>query len=74
MKCHICKKGETAAGFATITLERGGSTIVFKQVPAQICSTCGEQYVDDATTRQLLEQAEAAIKQGVQVDVRSFAA
>ena len=74
MKCVICKHGETAAGTATVTLERGGSTIVFKQVPAQVCGNCGEQYVDEAVTRRLLEQAQAAVEDGVQVDVRSFAA
>lgn len=74
MKCVICKHGETAAGTATITLERGGTTIVFKQVPAQVCGNCGEQYVDEAVTRQLLQQAQDAVDRGVQVDVRSFAA
>lgn len=74
MKCVICKHGETAAGTATVTLERGGTTIVFKDVPAQICGNCGEQYVDEAVTRQLLQQAQTAVDSGVQVDVRSFAA
>lgn len=74
MKCVICKHGETAAGTATVTLERGGTTIVFKDVPAEVCGNCGERYVDEAVTRQLLQQAQAAVENGVQVDVRSFAA
>ncbi|MGH7938508.1 MAG: type II toxin-antitoxin system MqsA family antitoxin, partial [Bryobacteraceae bacterium] len=43
MKCTICKKGETAPGTATVTLERGGLTLVVKDVPAQICDNCGEE-------------------------------
>jgi hypothetical protein len=48
-------------------------TLVFKGVPAQICRNCGEAYVDQATTRRLLQDAEKAAGSGVQVDVRKFA-
>lgn len=74
MKCMICKQGETQPGAVTVTLERGGTTLVFKNVPAQVCANCGEAYVDDATTERLLEVAEAALKAGVQVEVREFVA
>lgn len=37
MKCVICKHGETRPGKTTVTLERGGATIVVKGVPAWIC-------------------------------------
>jgi YgiT-type zinc finger domain-containing protein len=74
MKCVICKHGETQPGTATITLERGGATLVFKSVPALVCDNCGEEYVDEQTTAQLLQQAEAAARSGVQVEVRSYVA
>ncbi len=74
MKCVICKQGTTAAGVVTVTLERGSMTLVFKNVPAQVCANCGEAYVDEATTAQLLDAAEAALKAGVQVEVREFVA
>ena len=74
MKCVICKKGETAPGFTTVTLVRDASTIVFKQVPAEICSTCGEVYIDGEVSRRLLQDAEIAASAGIQVEVRSFAA
>ncbi len=57
MKCVICKHGETIKGTTTITLERGSSTLVFKDVPAQICDNCGEKYVDHQTTQTLLKKA-----------------
>ena len=74
MKCVICKHGETRDGTTTVTLERGGATLVIKSVPAQICDNCGEAYVDEVTTRQLLGIADEALRMGVQVDVREFAA
>ncbi|MBZ0292952.1 MAG: type II toxin-antitoxin system MqsA family antitoxin [Anaerolineae bacterium] len=72
MKCVICKHGETRPGMVTVTLERNGSTLVFKNVPAQVCENCGEAYVDEATTEQLLRSAEAAVTAGVQVEIREF--
>jgi len=74
MKCVICKHGETRPGKTTVTLERGGATLVVRGVPARICGNCGEAYVDQEITRQLLGTAEEALRAGVQVDVREFAA
>jgi len=72
MKCVICKHGETTEGTTTITLERGTSTIVFKDVPAKICDNCGEKYVDDKITKDLLKKANELIKNGTEVDIRKF--
>ncbi|MBI4537405.1 MAG: type II toxin-antitoxin system MqsA family antitoxin [candidate division NC10 bacterium] len=73
MKCVICKQGETQAGTATVTFERNGMTLVIRHVPANICSNCGEEYVDETTTAQLLEAAEKAIEVGGQLHIREFA-
>lgn len=74
MKCVICKQGETRPGTVTVTLERSETTLVFKHVPAQVCENCGDAYVDEATTEQLLTAVEAAVQAGVQVEVRAFVA
>ena len=74
MKCAICKQGETQRGTATITLEREKTTLVFKDVPADVCAVCGEEYIDEATTSKLLKAAEEAARSGVQVDVREYKA
>lgn len=73
MKCVICKNGETRPGKVTVTLERGGTTLVIKAVPAQVCANCEEEYVDESVTAQLLKTAEEAARAGVQVDVREYA-
>lgn len=72
MKCVICKYGETTNGTTTITLERDTSTIVFKDVPALICDNCGEKYVEENTTKDLLQKANELIKNGTEVDIRKF--
>jgi YgiT-type zinc finger domain-containing protein len=70
----ICRHGEVRPGTTTITLERGTATLVVKGVPARVCQTCGEEYVDEATTLHLLDAVAAAERAGVQVEVRQFAA
>lgn len=74
MKCVICKNGETQPGKTTVTLERGGTTLVVKGVPAKVCDNCGEVYVDEEVTRGLTHAATEALRAGVQVDVREFVA
>lgn len=72
MNCVICKHGKTSFGKTTVTLEREQLTVVFKNIPAEICQNCGEEYLDDTITKKLLKTAEEAANSGVQVDVRQF--
>ena len=72
MKCLICKHGETKPGTTTVTLEKGNATIVFKEVPAQVCDNCGEKYIDEAITKDLLNKAREIVKNGVMVDIRKY--
>lgn len=74
MKCVICRVGETEPGTTSVLLERDKTTLVFKNVPAEVCQNCGEGYLDEDTTDRLLQLAEEAIKSGVQVDIRQYLA
>ncbi|GJL62551.1 MAG: hypothetical protein NPIRA04_12050 [Nitrospirales bacterium] len=73
MKCVICKHGVTQSGQVTVTLQRDGTTLVIKNVPADICSNCGEEYVAEDTTTHLLKTAESIAHAGVEVDIREYA-
>ena len=64
MKCVIREVGETKLGTATITLERDGTIIVIKSVPADVCQVCGEAYTDQEVTRNLLRMAEEEAQNG----------
>ena len=74
MKCVVCKKGETKPDKTTVTLDRDGSTVVFRGVPANVCTNCGEAYVDGAITAKLLDSAETAVRSGIQVEIRQYSA
>ena len=74
MRCVVCKQGETREGTATITLERNGMILVFKNVPAEVCEVCGEEYIAEETTARLLLAAEEAARAGVQVGIRESVA
>ncbi len=74
MKCIVCKQADTQPGTTTVTLERNGATLVFKDVPAEVCPNCGEDYVDEAVTRALMQSAEDMVASGAQVDIRKYAA
>ena len=74
MKCVICKQGETRSGMTTVTLERGGVTLIFKHVPADVCENCGEAYVEENVSARLLQTAEEAARSGVLVDIREYMA
>ena len=68
------KKGETKAGTATVALDKDGATLVFKGVPARVCTNCGEEYVDENITASLLRSAAEAAQSGIQVEVRQYTA
>ena len=74
MICVICRQDEVRSGKATVVFEREGTTVVIKGVPARICGNCGEEYVDELVTRELLQIASAAAVAGVQVEVREYVA
>ncbi len=57
-----------------MTLQRGETVVILKQVPADVCDNCGEYYLSSEVTAQVLEKAEAAVKSGAEVEILRFAA
>ena len=74
MKCAMCKHGKTAPGQVTVTLQRGDCVVITKGVPAEVCENCGEHYLDENVSEQLLQRAEVAAKKGTEVEIIKFAA
>ena len=74
MKCAICGLADTRQGTATVTLEREGSTVVLKQVPALVCPNCGEEYISDSVSQRLMAIAEEVVHRGKTLDVREYMA
>jgi YgiT-type zinc finger domain-containing protein len=73
-KCSLCNHGEAHGGRATLMLERADSVIVLKNVPAEICDNCGEQYFTPEVLDEAMQQANAAIARGAVLEVIKFAA
>lgn len=69
MECEICKNGTTEKGNVTVTLDRGGSIIAIKKVPAEICNNCGEYYLSAEITSEVKKKAEEAFNKGVEIEV-----
>jgi YgiT-type zinc finger domain-containing protein len=59
---------------ATVSLQRGESIIVIKGVPADVCDNCGEYYLSESNTANVLKLAETAVKNGAEVELLRYAA
>jgi len=65
MNCVICRQPEIAEGFTSIAFERDEVTLVINSVPAQICRNCGEAYLDENISIQLLGLVEEIVEEGI---------
>lgn len=74
MTCLLCKHGQTQSGHTTMTLERDGATVVVKRVPALVCDTCGEAYLEEEVVERLFHDADEAVARGAEVEVRQYVA
>ena len=74
MKCTFCKQGTTKPGNVIVTLSRGNTVVVIKNVPAEVCENCSEYFLSEKTTEQVLSSAEDAVKKGAEVEILRYAA
>jgi YgiT-type zinc finger domain-containing protein len=74
MTCVICKTGRTQPGVTTVTLQRGNSVIVIKEVPAQICEDCGEYYLAEPEAQKVYALAEGAAQRNAELEILHYAA
>lgn len=74
MTCVICRHGETRDGRTTVTLERQATTVIIKDVPAEICENCSEYYLSEVVTEAVMARAEQAVASGAEVQILRFAA
>ena len=69
MKCVICKTGTTVKGKTNTMFERDGNFIIVIDIPADICTQCGEAYFDEKTTAELLRTTNEALNNGAELEV-----
>ena len=58
MICLLCRQAETVDGLTTVHFERGEMRLVVNNVPARVCPSCEEAYVEEDVAVQLLRNAD----------------
>lgn len=72
MICLLCRQVETADGLTTIHFERGEMRLAVNNVPARVCPSCGEAYVEEEVAARLLRKAEETYQAGTLTGVIDF--
>lgn len=74
MKCVICKTGQTHPGLTTVTLQRGNTVVVTRDVRAEICENCGEYYLSEPAASRVYADADETARRRVEVEIQRYAA
>jgi YgiT-type zinc finger domain-containing protein len=72
MNCLICRQAETVDGLTSVHFERGEMRLVVNNVPARLCPSCGEAYVEQDVAVRLLLEAEEMSAAGMMDDVMEY--
>jgi len=65
MKCLYCG-GEMERSLSTYTVDRKGYHLFIKEIPAYVCTRCGEKYFDEEEVeaiQKLIQKVEVGIKE-----------
>ena len=69
--CPICG-GKKTKGKTTFSADLGSGVVVVHEVDATVCSQCGEEWIDDATARQLEHVVNDARARRLQFEVAAL--
>ena len=69
MDCVICKTGTTKRGNVTVTMDIKGTVVVIRNVPAKVCSNCGNYYLSSETSKLIMAKVQQDVKKGVEIEV-----
>ncbi|MSO76923.1 MAG: YgiT-type zinc finger protein [Alphaproteobacteria bacterium] len=58
MRCEVCKEWAVGAGRTTVTLQRGGTTVTFHDVPTRVCRACGDASLEGRIALHLMTMAD----------------
>lgn len=72
MNCLICRQAEIVDSLTSVTFERDEMRLVVNHVPARVCPSCGEAYMDEDVAVQLLQEAEEMSAAGVMDEVIEY--
>ena len=64
MICVICRQSEILDRLTSVKLQRGEMHLVISSVPARVCPSCGEAYLEEKVAVRLLQSAEELYEDG----------
>ena len=73
MICLVCRKAQLLDGLVSINFERDEFKAVINLVPAQVCPACGEAYLAEEVTEEILSQAEKLSHEGMMEIIQDYA-
>jgi YgiT-type zinc finger domain-containing protein len=68
MKCAMCG-GSTKKGRVTVSIDTGDGVVVVRNVPARVCSQCGEEWIDDKSAERVEQIVDTAKQHKTQIEV-----
>lgn len=68
MKCFMCK-GETEKRLVNYIIDLNTSIIIIKDVPANVCTQCGERYFEDDVMEKLEKIIDNVKKISVEITI-----
>jgi YgiT-type zinc finger domain-containing protein len=73
MKCGICG-GRAKAGQTMVSVDTGAGIVVIRDVPAHICTQCGEDWLTDHSAAEVEKIVQRAKREKTQLEVVALAA
>ncbi|GAI31429.1 unnamed protein product [marine sediment metagenome] len=70
-KCPLCG-GDKKKGHTTYSVDLGFGVVVVRNVPAKICSQCGEEWIGAQVARRLEQVVNSARDKHPQLEVLPF--
>jgi YgiT-type zinc finger domain-containing protein len=70
-KCPICG-GTIEKGTTTYTADLDFGLVVVRQVPAEVCNQCGEEWIDPEVASKLENTIDQAREKGAEIEVFSY--
>ena len=70
-KCPLCG-GEKKDGVTTYSVDLGFGLVVVRNVPAKVCSQCGEEWISPEVAKDLEKIINKARQTNLQMEVLSF--
>jgi len=70
--CLICRQADTVDGLTSVHLERGEMRLVVNRVPARVCPSCGDAFVEEQVAVSLLREADAMSAAGEMDAIRNY--